>query len=388
MEKQQTNYINNLTKFCKNPYSWRIIFASLSIFITIFTYPQNCLFNFFIITICYLAILKLVLLINKIENFANLLYAKPTIGFLTKYIVVLGINTVLSIVYCVFYEFSLLKIILITNISSTMLYFALNLSYFNIGNRNNNMDITLSATLLLFNLHASKILIPTFLQLIISFLLFIYVIGKLLLSEYRSIAAPRQGIGIFFGSFNPVHKTHIKMIQNAIKSRNLEKVLIQVNTVPKLHRVSLQNKEIISENNGKGFNIYKKTKLAIPGKNYFPTGNKFIDHSIRVKLLKKALDEYGLAEKVQILNYGKIYDQSGFPAIIKKIQHLNKDTPLHGIHGSDVGGMWVRYIFNHFSFLYPYPVIRNDDVSSTRIRGGEKNLTTDYVQSQIDKIIP
>jgi hypothetical protein len=331
---------------------------------------------------------KLIKILNKAENLVNLLYAKPIVGFLTKYIVVLIVNIALSLVtYTLVYDFSLLNILSISNISSAMLYFALKLSYFNIGNRNNNMNIALSIALLLFYLVIAHVLNTTILLLTLSLLLIVYIIIKLIISEYKVMSAPRYGIGIFFGSFNPVHKAHIKIIQNAIKSRKLSKVLIQVNTIPELHRIAINNKEIISESNGKGFNVYKKTSIAIPGKDYFPTGNKFFDHSIRVNLIKESLNEYALAEKVQILDYDEIYDQKGFPGIIEKIHSSYQNIPLHGIHGSDVGGMWVRYIFDSFSFIYPYPIVRNDGISSTKIRDGIKNLTTNYVQAQIDKIM-
>jgi len=40
-----------------------------------------------------------------------------------------------------------------------------------------------------------------------------------LLSDLRSVAAPKGGIGLYFGTFNPFHNTHLSIIQAAIEER-------------------------------------------------------------------------------------------------------------------------------------------------------------------------
>ena len=52
-----------------------------------------------------------------------------------------------------------------------------------------------------------------------AFLVSGFVLGALffgvgLLSDFRSVAAPKGGIGLFFGTFNPFHNTHLAIMQS------------------------------------------------------------------------------------------------------------------------------------------------------------------------------
>src|SRR4030095_3868813 len=47
-----------------------------------------------------------------------------------------------------------------------------------------------------------------------------------ILSDLRSILAPRGGIGLYFGTFNPFHNTHLAIIRSAMEQRRLDKIII------------------------------------------------------------------------------------------------------------------------------------------------------------------
>ena len=339
----------------------------------------------------YLNLYKWMNACNKTENYFNLITAKPIIGFFAKYcanfIVFFLISFIIFFFSAVDSNTILMNSFIFTNVASFLLYYALELSYLNVGDRNLNITLAFSfvACIIPFVNVCPYNLIENI--WLLSFILAFVPIVLLLKAEYRAIYYPEGGIGIFFGSFNPVHNTHISLIKKAINDRKLSLVLIQINTVPKLHKLALKNKEIKITKYKNGLRVYEKTPNAIKNKDYFPTGNKFFDYNVRQKLLLLALEDTNLLEKVTVLNMQRVYDVSGYPGVIKKIRLLYPSYPIHGIHGSDVGGIWVRYLFNRFSFIYPYPVIRRDNISSTLIRTGKKGLTTKSVQNFLNSII-
>ncbi|MDA0261842.1 MAG: adenylyltransferase/cytidyltransferase family protein [Proteobacteria bacterium] len=65
------------------------------------------------------------------------------------------------------------------------------------------------------------------------------VFGSGILSDLRGFLYPRRGIGVFFGTFNPFHKTHVKLIRDALENRGLSKVIIHPTVVPRAHRLWL-----------------------------------------------------------------------------------------------------------------------------------------------------
>ncbi|MCB5190915.1 hypothetical protein LG198_09270 [Methylobacillus arboreus] len=206
-------------------------------------------------------------------------------------------------------------------------------------------------------------------------------LGLGILSDFRSVFYPKSGVGVFFGSFNPIHKTHIKLLQQAIQQRGLSKVYLHPTTVPKLHRVALEQGELSMAEEG-GMRVYSKTALADPYKNYFPTGRKFYEYEVRQQLLQAAIRDAGLQDKVEVLDWPGIYDQGGFFAVLDRIKAGQPpDTPFHGIHGSDVGGIWVRNIFELSGGIHPYPVVRSDCISATAIREGAVGYTTPTIEA-------
>lgn len=254
---------------------------------------------------------------------------------------------------------------------------AISLAYRGHGERISNI-------LLAFSLSAwltALVLISPHVVYVALFLAFAFAVHLLsgILSDLRAFYYPQRGLGIFFGTFNPVHNTHLRIMKETIEKRKLKKIYVHPTTVPKLHRTALESGEI-SMSYQDGMRLYKKTKLADSSKNYFPTGNKFYEYEVRKELLKAGIRDAGLEGKVEVLDLPHIYDRSGFFGLLRHIRQQNKGVPLHGLHGSDTGGMWVRHIFDASGWIYPCPVIRSDDISATAIREGAVGYTSATVE--------
>ncbi|MGO4686293.1 hypothetical protein [Hyphomicrobium sp. 2TAF46] len=203
------------------------------------------------------------------------------------------------------------------------------------------------------------------------------------LSDLRARWYPKGGIGIFVGSFNPIHKTHLHILKAAIEARKLERVYVHATTIPKLHRTAIDRGELkVSMQDG--MRTYACTPLSDPGKNYFPTGNQFYEYEIRRELLRAAIADANLSDHVEVLDLPQLYEARGFFGIIGFIRRMHPTGIVHGIHGSDPGGMWVRNIFDECGRICPFPVIRTDQISATAIRKGATGLTSKTVEAFLD----
>ena len=60
---------------------------------------------------------------------------------------------------------------------------------------------------------------------------FLLLVG--ILSDLRSIFAPKGGIGLYFGTFNPVHNTHLAILKRAMAERKLDKIIIHPTLIPR-----------------------------------------------------------------------------------------------------------------------------------------------------------
>ncbi|KAF1042875.1 MAG: nicotinate-nucleotide adenylyltransferase [Herbaspirillum frisingense] len=183
-------------------------------------------------------------------------------------------------------------------------------------------------------------------------------------------------MGVFFGTFNPIHRTHLELMRKAIEERSLTKVYIHCTNIPKLHSKALAQGEIEIARFEHGMRIYEKTARADVHANYFPTGRKFYEYETRLEMMRLAIVEAGLGEQVEVLDMAELYGKGGFYPILSQIKHMHPGAPIHGIHGSDLGGMWVRSIYDESGWIYPVPVVRKDGVSATAIRNGATGMTT------------
>ncbi|MCS1350242.1 GNAT family N-acetyltransferase [Mechercharimyces sp. CAU 1602] len=270
--------------------------------------------------------------------------------------------------------------LLTTAASQGIQYVAITLANREIGNVNRNVAWGLAFNILVTAAAALGIgwMRPVF---IFSGLLFgALVFGIGMLSDLRSVIPRKGGIGIFFGTFNPFHNTHLAIVKQAMEERGLEKVIIHSTVVPKLHADALAKGEIVIAERQQGMRVYGRTSKADVHVNYFPTGNRFYEFDTRKQMMEWAVAEAGLQDKIEVLAYEDTYLHHGFYGIIRKIKEHNPGKRLHGIHGSDLGGMWVRRIYDESGWIYPYAVRRVDKVSATAIRNGAEGMAPRVIE--------
>lgn len=333
---------------------------------------------------------------NKLEEKANLRWALVSVGRFARFLPQLAFNL------AVFAILTVGKVVPVANLgqlggiigvallttcaSQGMQYLAIMCSNREIGDRNRNVLLALSINILVTALAtlgwpSAKAL---FLALGLGFGALFFTIG--LLSDLRGIWFMKRGVGVFFGTFNPIHRTHLALIQNAIQQRNLKKVYLHCTGVPKLHAQALERGEIRISHYDGGMRIYATTERADVHVNYFPTGKMFYEYETRLKMMRVAVEEAGMSKVVEVISLPDVYQKDGFFGVLREIKKLAPNEPLHGIHGSDLGGMWVRGIYDESGWIYPLSVVRRDGVSATAIRNGAKGMTTKTVQEIIDSL--
>ncbi|WP_422002856.1 adenylyltransferase/cytidyltransferase family protein [Reyranella sp.] len=210
--------------------------------------------------------------------------------------------------------------------------------------------------------------------------------GLGLMSDLRSLAAPRGGVGMFFGTFNPFHNTHLEMVRRALEERDLDRIVIHPTLVPRLHADAFRREEIRVARLEQGFQIYEKTEKADVAVDYFPTGNKFLPPETRKALIELALAEAGLSNRVEVAFYPEIYNTKGFQGVIAEIRRRHPGQRLHTLHGTDFGGMLVRQISDECGWIYPWRILRRDRVSATAIRRGATGMTATVVTDVLEQL--
>jgi len=206
------------------------------------------------------------------------------------------------------------------------------------------------------------------------------------LSDIRSKVAPKGGIGLFFGTFNPFHNSHVAIIRRAIEERGLDKVIIHPTLIPRLHADAFRKGEIRVARLENGFQIYEATEKADLNAEYFPTGKQFLPPETRRVLIELAIAEAGLADKVEVVFYREIYDTTGFRGVITEVKRRYPGVRLHGLHGTDNGGMSVRATLDEAGWIYPWCILRRDKVSATAIRRGAKGMTSTVVTDVLGQL--
>lgn len=207
-----------------------------------------------------------------------------------------------------------------------------------------------------------------------------------ILSDLRSIFAPKGGIGLYFGTFNPFHVSHLAIIKRAMAERQLDKIIIHPTLIPRIHVDAFRKGEIRIGRIEGGFQIYEKTEKADVNVDYFPTGRVFLPPETRRALIELAVAEAGLSDKVEVLFLRETYDASGFQGVIADIKKRHPGVRLHTLHGTDFGGMWVRFICDNCGWIYPWCILRRDNISATAIRAGAKGMTSPVVTDVLAQI--
>jgi len=222
--------------------------------------------------------------------------------------------------------------------------------------------------------------------LVMGFVLGAAFFGIGLLSDIRSVLAPKGGIGLLFGTFNPFHNSHLTIVQRVLEERKLDRIIIHPTLIPKLHADAFRKGEIRVGRLKDGFQIYETTDKADSNVDYFPTGNIFLPPDTRKALIELALAEADLADKVEVAFYPEIYDTKGFQGVIGEIKRRHPGVRLHSLHGTDFGGMLVRQICDECGWIYPWCILRRDKVSATAIRRGAKGMTSPVVTDALAQI--
>jgi hypothetical protein len=171
-----------------------------------------------------------------------------------------------------------------------------------------------------------------------------------------------------------------------MEQRSLEKVIIHPTLIPRLHAEAFRKGEIKVGRLQDGFQIYEKTDRADVNVDYFPTGNIFLPPETRKALIELAVAEAGLAGKVEVIFLRETYDTRGFQGVISEIKRMHPGVRLHTLHGTDYGGMLVRQICDECGWIYPWRIMRRDNISATAIRKGAKGMTPPVVTDVLDQI--
>jgi hypothetical protein len=333
---------------------------------------------------------------NKFEEKTQLRTASVTLGRLARFVPQFAFNVFIFYVfrYCGVLSASSLSGIggtlgiaaMTTAASQGVQYLALAFANREIGDRNRNTILALSANILVTCIGTLGVEWSKTLFVLFSSVFGGAVFGLGVLSDLRATFAPKGGVAVFFGTFNPFHKSHLKLIGEAIERRGVEKVYLHCTVIPKLHRDSLERGEIVIARREQGMRVYKKTAKADPHVNYFPTGAAFFEYEMRRDLMRLALTDAGLEGKVELLDESEVYERHGFYGIIALVKERCRGARIHGIHGSDLGGMWVRSIYDECGWIYPYAVRRVDKVSATAVRKGALGLTPSIIESVLQHL--
>ncbi|MDR0917933.1 MAG: hypothetical protein LBM93_01580 [Oscillospiraceae bacterium] len=267
--------------------------------------------------------------------------------------------------------------------SQGLQYLMLALANRDIGNRYLNITLALSINVCLSAIASLGYVVVQTVFIVMGIALGFIGAFYSLVTDIKGLIAPKGGVGIFFGTFNPAHTTHMAILKKFIEKRKLEKVYVHSTVVPKLHQLFLNEGVIEISEMKDGMRIYGKTEKADFHINYFPTGNAFFEIENRVAMLKAAVEDAGLTNKVEVLYLPEIYASKGFYGIISYVRQLNPHKHIHALHGSDYGGLLVRTIYDE-TFLWPYTIVRKDKVSATAIRNGEKGMTSPTVTHILD----
>jgi hypothetical protein len=276
---------------------------------------------------------------------------------------------------------------LITTIASQgAQYVGLFLAQRGVGDPTRNVQAGLSANLVLTALGTAGVPVARELFMYGGTLLgaIVYLIG--VLSDLRFLLAPKGGVGVFFGTFNPFHNTHLAMVKQAIAERGLSKVIIHPVILARVYAEALRKGEIEVARLKDGYQIYERTAKADMNVDYFPGGRQYLAPETRRILIELAIAEAGLQDKIEVVYFNEIYGARGFQGVIAEIKRTHPRQRLHGLHGTDFGGMTVRNIYDECGWIYPWRILRRDRISATAIRRGEKGMTSGVVTQVLEQL--
>src|SRR5262245_44730409 len=181
---------------------------------------------------------------------------------------------------------------LITTLASQGIqYLALYLFARGVGDANRNVQIGLSFVTIITALGTAGLPVAREAFLVLGLVLGVLLFAIGVLSDLRSMLNPKGGIGLFFGTFNPFHNTHLTMVRRAIEERGLDKVVIHPTLIPRLHADAFRKGQLRVARLENGFQIYETTDKADVNVDYLPTGNMFLPPETRRALIELAVAE-------------------------------------------------------------------------------------------------
>lgn len=189
-------------------------------------------------------------------------------------------------------------------------------------------------------------------------------------------------VGVFLGTFNPMHAGHVKAAHTLLAERGLDILYVHCTVVPRADRDALASGEIRVSGYNEGRIVYETTAAANPAKNYFRTGREFYSYETRLELARIALKESGADPRIVLLDQKDLYLADGFAGIIAHVRAMHPGATLHGVHGDDVGGLLVRSIYEKCC-VEPLQICRADGISATHIRDGAIGMTTAGVDALV-----
>jgi acetylornithine deacetylase/succinyl-diaminopimelate desuccinylase-like protein len=233
--------------------------------------------------------------------------------------------------------------LLTTAASQGIQYIALGLASRDIGEKNRNVVVGLSMNVIVTAIATLGLPWAKTLFNVIGLSFGALVFGIGLLSDLRARMAPRRGVAVFFGTFNPFHNTHLEIIRRVLEDRKVRRVYLHTTVIPKLHADALRRGEIVVARREGGMRVYSKTPKADVHMNYFPTGNCFYEFETRRHMIELAIAEAGLGDRVQVLSMPETYERRGFYGIqtpdakpeLLLVGHLDtvfeKTSPFQGL---------------------------------------------------------
>jgi hypothetical protein len=171
-----------------------------------------------------------------------------------------------------------------------------------------------------------------------------------------------------------------------MEERKLDKIIIHPTLIPRFYAESFRKGEIRVGRLKDGYQIYEKTDKADVSVDYFPTGNIFLPPETRKAMIELAVADAGLGDKVEVIFLRETYDAHGFQGVIGEIKKRHQGVRLHTLHGTDFGGMLVRQICDECGWIYPWRIMRRDNVSATVIRKGAQGMTPAIVTDVLAQI--
>ena len=201
-----------------------------------------------------------------------------------------------------------------------------------------------------------------------------------LLSDIRFGVAPKGGIRLFFGTFNP-STIPIDIVRRASGAGPSGDHPSDLDTAHSCRCLPPAGSCASGEN---GFQIYedregRRQRRLLPRRTQFPPPE-------RAGADRLAVAEAGLGNRVEVAFYPDVYNAKGFRGVIGEVRKQYPGVRLHALHGTDFGGMTVRQICDECGWIYPWRILRRDKVSATAIRRGAKGMTSGVVTDVLGQL--